>query len=172
MMAHSTWRDAIYAGVIGATCVALWFLLLDVTTAEAFATPAALGAALLGILGPPRGEGMATYVVAYTVFHYVAFILVAWIAALILHAAERQPAVLAGALMLFVAFELGFIVLSSVLSRYTGFQAMQPWAVAAGNLIAAAAMGLYLWKAHPQLRGNFDSALSGRDDRAGDGVRA
>ena len=169
-MAHSTRRDALYAGVIGATCVALWFLVLDLATAQAFATPAALGAALLGIFGPAGGEGMATNVIAYTVFHYLAFILVAWIAALILHVAERQPAVLAGALMLFVAFEIGFIVLSSVLSRYAGFQSMQPWAVAVGNLIAAVAMGVYLWRSHPALRSGLTAALSGRDDR--DSVRA
>lgn len=163
---RSVIRDALIAGFLGATCVALWFLVLDLATGRAFATPAALGAALLGIFGPPGNEGMLTHVVIYTIFHYAAFVVVAFVASLIVNAAERQPAVLAGAFMLFVAFELGFILLTSILRNFTGFQGIHSWvAVAVGNLIAAAAMGTYLWRAHPALRHELRLALSGDDDR-------
>lgn len=167
MNRHSLLRDAIISGVLGASGVALWFLGLDLATGQAFATPAALGRALLGIFGPPGGESTATIVLIYTVFHYAAFIGVGFVASAIVHAAERQPAVLAGALMLFVALELWFILLTSILRHFSGFQGIHSWlAVAVGNLIAAAAMGTYLWRAHPALRHELHLALGGDDDSA------
>ena len=34
--------------------------------------------------------------------------------------------------------------------------------VLAGNLVAAIGMGVYVWRSHPKLRQEFDSALGGR----------
>lgn len=165
---RSVFRDALIAGVLGASSVAVWFLGLDLAAGRPFATPAALGAALLGVLGPPGSEGTFVHVAVYTLFHYAAFILVALIASVVVHLAERTPGVLAGALILFVAFEIGFTVLSSILAHSSNFQGNLSWlAVAVGNLIAAAVMGTYLWRAHPALGHGFRLALSGRDDRAG-----
>ncbi|MBW8771161.1 MAG: hypothetical protein JF589_15515, partial [Gemmatimonadetes bacterium] len=107
-MRHTIARDGIVAGILGATAVALWFLVVDTIYGHPFATPAALGRGLVGILGPHGSEGTAVFVAAYTVFHYLAFIGVGLLVAVIVHFAEREPSVLAGAMMLFVAFEIGF----------------------------------------------------------------
>ena len=162
---RSVLRDAIVAGALGATSVALWFLGLDLAAGRPLATPAALGAALLGVLGPAGSEGTAVHVLVYTLFHYAAFLVVALLASIVVHLGERQPGVLAGALILFVAFEVGFTVLASMLTHYADFQGAHSWvAVAVGNLIAAMVMGTYLWRAHPALAPKLGLALSGRDD--------
>ena len=160
-MRHTIARDGIVAGILGATAVALWFLGVDMIYGHPFATPAALGRGLVGILGPHGSEGTAVFVVAYTIFHYLAFIGVGLLVAVIVHFAQREPTVLAGAMMLFVAFEIGFYALSSALSASPFFGALGWAQVATGNLIAAVVMGVYMWRTHPELGREFNHALSG-----------
>jgi hypothetical protein len=160
-MRHTIARDGIVAGILGATAVALWFLGVDMIYSHPFATPAALGRGLLGILGPRGSEGTAVFVAVYTLFHFAAFIGVGLLVAVIVHFAEREPSVLAGAMMLFVAFEIGFYALSSALSE-SPFLGALGWAqVATGNLIAALVMGTYMWRTHPNLGRELNHALSG-----------
>lgn len=160
-MRHTIARDGIVAGILGATAVALWFLGLDMIYSHPFATPAALGRGLLGILGPRGSEGPAVFVAVYTVFHFAAFIGVGLLVAVIVHWAEREPTVLAGAMMLFVAFEIGFYGLSSALSESPFFGALGWAQVATGNLIAALVMGTYMWRVHPELGRELRHALGG-----------
>jgi hypothetical protein len=160
-MRHTIARDGIVAGILGATAVALWFLGLDMIYRHAFATPEALGRGLLRILGPQGAEGSAVFVLVYTLFHYVAFIAAGMLVAVIVHFAEREPGVLAGAMMLFVAFEIGFYALSSALSESPMFGALGWAQVAIGNLIAAIVMGTYMWRTHPNLGREFKHALEG-----------
>ena len=160
-MRHSIARDGIVAGILGATAVALWFLGLDMIYRHPFATPEALGRGLLRILGPEVSDGTAVFVAVYTIFHYVAFIAVGLLVAVIVHVAEREPGVLAGAMMLFVAFEIGFYALSSALSASPLFGALGWAQVATGNLVAAIVMGVYMWRTHPGLGRDLRHALSG-----------
>jgi hypothetical protein len=162
-MRHTVMRDGIVAGILGATAVALWFLGVDTLYAHPLATPAALGRGLLRLFGPPGSEGTMTFVVAYTIFHYVAFILAGVLVSVIVYWARSQPTVLAGAMMLFVAFEIGFYGLSSALQE-SPFLGALGWAqVATGNLVAALVMGTYMWRAHPELKEEFSHALGGRE---------
>jgi hypothetical protein len=81
----------------------------------------------------------------------------------IVHWAQTQPSVLAGAMMLFVAFEIGFYGLSAALSE-SPFLGALGWAeVATGNLIAALVMGAYMWRTHPELKMELQHALSGSE---------
>ena len=160
-MRHTIARDGIVAGILGATAVALWFLGVDMIYGHPFATPAALGRGLVGILGPHGSEGTAVFVVVYTIFHYLAFIVAGLLVAVIVHFAQREPTVLAGAMMLFVAFEIGFYGLSSALSASPFFGALGWAQVATGNLIAAIVMGIYMWRTHPELGRELNHALSG-----------
>jgi len=160
-MRHTIFRDGVVAGVLGATAVAIWFFIVDMIAGHMLNTPAGLGKGLLNLFGPGLGERMGVAVFAYTVFHYVAFILVGLLASVIVHWAERQPSVLAGAFILFVAVEIGFYAWSSILSPFLG--ALSWLQVSVGNLIAALVMGVYLWKSHPALGHELDMALSGDD---------
>jgi hypothetical protein len=162
-MRHTIVRDGVIAGVLGATAVAVWFLGVDLIYAHALATPTALGRSLLRLFGPPGNEGTMTFVVAYTIFHYVAFILAGLLVAVIVHWAQSSPTVLAGAMMLFVAFEIGFYGLSAALQESPFMGALTWGQVATGNLVAALVMGTYMWRAHPELKGELNYALGGRE---------
>ena len=76
---------------------------------------------------------------------------------------ERKPLLgMAGAFIFFVTIEAGFYLMTLILAgspSYGGLSAIQ---VATGNLIAAIAMGTYLWRTHPKLKAGLDHALSGR----------
>lgn len=166
MRGHSVARDGVMAGIIGATAVAVWFLIVDSVGGHPLYTPRVLGTALFSVLGPLGTEGPAVHIVAYTIFHYAAFIIVGVIASVIVHWAEREPSVLAGLLILFVAFELGFYGFTAMLADWLPICALAWYQVAAGNLIAAALMGIYLWRANPALTREFTQALDGREHGA------
>jgi len=160
-MRHTIARDGIIAGLLGATAVAVWFLALDTFYGHPFSTPAALGRGLLRVLGPRGSEGTMTFVAVYTLFHFAAFIGVGLIVSAIVHWAQREPSILAGAMILFVALEVGIYGLSSALSESPFLGAIGWAAVATGNLVAAIVMGTYMWRAHPELKGELDHALGG-----------
>ena len=56
---HRTLREGLTAGVLGATAVAVWFLILDTIAGRPFATPSMLGASLATLFGAP-GTGPAS----------------------------------------------------------------------------------------------------------------
>jgi hypothetical protein len=164
-MRHTLVRDGIVAGVLGATAVALWFLVTDMLYSTPLATPIALGRGLLNLFGPQGGEGSLVLVVAYTIFHYLAFIGVGLLVSVIVYWSQSSPTVLAGAMMLFVIVEIGFYGMSSALEA-SPFFGVLGWAqVATGNLVAAIVMGVYMWRAHPELKGGLDFALGGKESR-------
>jgi hypothetical protein len=164
-MRHSIPRDGVIAGALGATAVAAWFFVVDLVTGHPFSTPIGLGRGLLGVLGPGSANDSAVLVViAYTIFHYAAFIGVAMLAAVLVHWGHKTPGVLAGAFILFVLMEIGFYAFSSILAQSPVFGTLSWVQVATGNLIAAVVMGVYLWRTHPELRGELDRALMGTDD--------
>lgn len=162
-MRHSIVREGIIAGILGATAVAVWFLGVDMIYAQAFATPTALGRGVLRLFGPPAMDSAVVLVVAYTIFHYVAFIAAGLLVSVIVHWAQTSPTILAGAMMLFVAFEIGFYGLSAALQESPFLGALGWVQVATGNLIAALVMGGYMWKTHPELKAELNYALAGKE---------
>lgn len=162
---HNTVREGIIAGFIGATVIALWFAVIDITSAGAFYTPATLGAGLLSILGRPAmmPDTTATNVVVFTIFHYAAFAVVGVIIVSIVHQSARTPAILAGFLIAFVAFELGAIGLTTLLAE-SSLGTLAWYQIFIANLLAAAAMFYYMWRRHPNLKRDIDRALTGTDD--------
>ncbi|MEO8194549.1 MAG: hypothetical protein ABI681_11925 [Gemmatimonadales bacterium] len=162
---HSTIREGVYAGFIGATAIAVWFAVIDIVSGMPFQTPSILGAGLISVLGKPpmMPDTVAFGVFLYTLFHYAAFSLVGIIIVTIVHQSARTPAVLAGFLIAFVAFELGAIGLTTLFteSRLGG---MAWYQIFLANLLAAGLMFWFMWRRHPGLRGDIDRALGGTDD--------
>jgi hypothetical protein len=160
---HNAVREGLIAGFLGATAVALWFLIVDTAAGRAFYTPTVLGRALLGVLGPAGAEGDLTRVIAYTIFHYLAFGLAGIVLTIVVHHAQAEPSILAGFLILFVAFEIGFYGLTALLSQHELLGTIAWYQIGIGNLLAAGAMGTYLWRRHPELRSEFAHALGGSE---------
>lgn len=159
---HSALREGVIAGALGASVVAIWFLGIDVVAGHPLRTPEVLGRALVSVLGPPGSEGAFAYVAAYTLFHYFAFAVVGVLAAVIIHFAAREPSILAGFVILFVAVEIGFYGFVGLLSQPNILGDVAWYQVLIGNLLAALVMGWYLWQRHPQLGRELDDVLSGR----------
>jgi hypothetical protein len=84
----------------------------------------------------------------YTVFHVLAFIVVGIVVAGIFRAAEREPSILVGFLILFVALELGFFGLTVLMMEGSSIGQIAWYQIGAANLVASVAMGVYLYRRH------------------------
>ncbi len=155
------WKEGTVAGLLGAGGVAFWFLLVDLVSGGPFATPELLGRTLFSVLGKGIDWSPMRYVFAYTLFHLAAFALVGIVIAAIVHASKRTPTVLIGLLLFFVVFEVGFYGFTILLSGRTLLGSLAWYQVGVANLVAAALMGRYLWKRHPELKERMTKALDG-----------
>ena len=159
---QSVVREGITAGVLGATAVAVWFLIVDAAAGHPFSTPAALGHALFGIIDPTSGASAAADVAGYTVFHYVAFCALGLGATQVVRATEIAPSSLAGLAILFVVFQVAFYGATAIVA-ITLLGSMAWWSIGCANLLAAASMGGYLYRRHPGMGRSLEHALSGRE---------
>lgn len=153
-------REGTIAGTIGATVIAVWFLIVDLIAGQAFFTPSTLGRGLLGVLGPVD-QGTFVLVAVYTVFHYAAFVVLGLTASMIVNYARREPSILLGFVVLFAATEVGFYALVGLLHQATPLGTLAWYNVMIGNLLSAAAMGTFLVRRHPELREQFSHAMDG-----------
>jgi uncharacterized membrane protein YphA (DoxX/SURF4 family) len=158
---HPLLHDGVIAGLIGAAVIAVWFFIVDAISGRPFFTPATLGHGLLDVLGkqPAQDDSMLIHVLAYTVFHFAAFMLVGLAASLIVFLAQHEPSILFGFIVLFVAFEVGFYGLVGLLHQATALREFAWYQVLMGNLLAAAAMGFYFWRTHKELAEEFRHSL-------------
>lgn len=155
-------REGVIAGFIGATVIAVWFFFVDIIVGEPLFTPTTLGRGLLSVFGPVPAEQSAFLMIAiYTVFHYAAFAVVGMIAAMIVDVAKREPSILLGFVVLFAAIEVGFYAFVGLLQQATPLGSLAWYNVMIGNLLAAAAMGMFLLRTHPALRHQFVHAIDG-----------
>lgn len=149
---HRTIREGLIAGLVGATAVAVWFLIVDFVAREPLFTPAALGSALLaGARSPEAIRVTAATVLGYSVLHVSAFLLLGVVAAGLVEQAERFPPLVFALVLLFVVFEVFFVGIAALLGAWV-LEEIAWWSVMAGNLLAASAMGGYLWRIHPVLQ--------------------
>ena len=149
---HRVVREGLIAGLVGATVVAVWFLVIDLIQGRVLFTPAALGSAIfLGARGAAEIQVTAAMVIGYTVLHVGAFLVTGFIASALISEAEKDPPMLLGLILLFVTFEVLFFGLIAIMASWL-LDSIRWWTILVANLIAAAAMGLYLWREHPSLR--------------------
>ena len=146
-----SYAEGIIAGVIGATVIAVWFLILDFIQGRPLYTPTVLGTALFG--GENRLTGRDPFhaswetTLMFTWVHGLAFILIGGIASLLLGLAERNPNLGFGILLLFVILEFGFVAVAIVIAE--PILGLLAWpAVLVGNVLAASAMAGYFWYRH------------------------
>lgn len=149
---YPEFRRGLAAGLLGAAAVAGWFFLLDLLAGRPFFTPAALGSALfLGAASPEEVRVGAGVVASYTVLHVGAFLVAGLLFEWAASAVERFPSI-------WIVFALGFIVMEAVFVPTVGLLGawvmaeLSWWAVGVGNLLSVAAMGWWIWRAHPFLR--------------------
>ena len=160
-IANRTVREGVVGGLLAAGAVALYFLVLDVITGQPFATPARMGESVASLFGGTGGGSPVLYVVGYTVFHVLAFIASGIVMSAVVNKAEEEPSLLFGLLILFVAFEIAWYGMTAILSRNEAFGPPAWYQVMLANLVAAAVMGVYLFRKHPLLASRASRALAG-----------
>src|ERR1051326_8390205 len=145
----AVFEDGIFAGVIGAAALALWFLLLDALHGRPLYTPALLGTLVLHGPAALRQTVIAPQPVAvYTGIHFLLFFLAGVVASWLWAIWDVHPITGFVIVVGFVAFETGFFALDFALGFHVlGY--LSTWAVAVGNLLAAGSMAGYLWLRHP-----------------------
>lgn len=143
--------EGIVAGLLGATAVALWFLIVDIVAQAPFRTPAALGSAVfLGVTDLAQVNVSVGVVAAYTVLHLAVFAVVGVAFAWTADRVRRVPTFWLLAVLAFIVLDALFIGVAAVLSEWV-LGALGWWAVGIGNVAAVATMGGWLWRRHPEL---------------------
>jgi hypothetical protein len=160
---HGTLREGVIAGALGATGVAAWFLIVDTIAGQPFFTPRVLGEAVQSIVAPDNVLSPAVIVALYTVFHYAVFCLAGIAIVALIHGTARQPAMMSGIIILFVALEVQFYLFVYMLQLATALEGIAWFQVGAANIVAALLMGRYLWVNHPGLARTMDHSLSGAE---------
>lgn len=148
---HPLPLQGVVAGLIGATVVAAWFLIVDTLAGRPFHTPAALASALLlGVEGEIQIRTSLGLVTAYTIVHVAAFIAAGLMLSALAAYLERAPSrVLLVALALILLEAL--VVATLMLGAEWALGSLGVGAITAANVLAAAAMGWYLWRTHRAL---------------------
>ncbi len=159
-------REGVLAGLIGAAAVALWFLLFDMANGRPFETPALLGAALFqGLRSIQELQITAGLVLGYTVLHGLVFVAFGILCAILIAAADREPALVWAFLALFACFEVFFLALDAIFAQ-SAMGALVWWTIPVGNLLASAGMLAYFFLGHRALGGTLLGAW-GRAVREG-----
>lgn len=120
------------AGAVGATVMALWFLVVDSSEGAPFRTPNFLAGSLLGMEGLEMGFGP---IILYTLVHYALWIGVGLAAAWVLSHIETASPILIGLVLGFLLFDLVFYG-SVAVAGVNVVRALGWPEVLAGNLLA------------------------------------
>jgi len=149
---HSTPKEGVAAGLLGAGAVAAVFLVRDLLRGVPLLAPSVLGQVLLqGSTTPVTDRAVGGAVMAYSGLHLAVFvlfgILLAWAARL----ATTQPTLRFAFVMVLTFFEFFFAGLAYMFHEAT--QGLFPLGlVLFANFVAAVVMVGYLWRHHPALR--------------------
>ncbi len=153
--------DGLITGLVGAAAVAVWFFLVDMAANTPFATPAALGSAvLLGASNPSEVQFNLGVILAYSFLHLGAFFAVgiafAWLAHQVQHASGFWMRAVAVLVLLEGLFMGTLEIMSGWVIGELGW-----WVVLMANLLAVTAMGIWIWRQHPGLREKlFEQAVA------------
>ena len=156
-------REGVVAGALGGAIVALWYLLCDTIGGRPFHTPALLGAIIFnGLHGHDVGAATLTPVLSFTVLHFAAFIVFGLASALVIAAAEREPLLALGALMVYACYEICFLALVTALDA-SALDAIGWWKIAAANVITLATVFGYFQYRHSQILPRFSDRWANFD---------
>jgi hypothetical protein len=147
----TTTENGVLAGIIGATVVAIWFLILDLLTRGVpFFTPSLLGSMIFGGLATEQIKGLnGAAIFAYTGLHGVLFLIAGIALSWMFVQFERNPQAGLVLLLLFVTFETILWGLGvSMIPALAGV--VGTWAILVANVASAAAMFAFLFRRHPQ----------------------
>jgi hypothetical protein len=148
---HSTVREGLIVGLLGALIVALWYVAVDTAAGRPFHTPNALGGVFFrGDANPGARAIVPSLVAGFTVLHLIAFAAVGMALTLMVHLASRHLALRMG---LWIGLVVAFFFLAGLTYMLAASTAerVPPWRVVLGSLLGIVVMGWYLWRRHPRI---------------------
>lgn len=160
-IANRTIREGVVGGLLAAGAVAVWFLVIDLVTGHPFATPVRMGTSVASLFGGTGGASPTLYALGYTIFHVLAFSLSGIVVSAVVNKAEDEPSLLFLLLILFVIFEVAWYGMTAILARDEAFGPPAWYQVMLANVVAAAVMGVYLFRQHPMLASRASRAVAG-----------
>ncbi len=148
---HSTVREGLVAGLLGAAAVAVWYFVLDTAFGRPFHTPNALGKVFFrGDLQPGVRNIVPGIVAGYTVVHLIMFALLGIGLTALAHLVSRNLDLRMGLWIGFVVVTCFLIGITYALVTATG-ERVPLWSVVGGSVIGVASMAWYTWRQHPRL---------------------
>ena len=142
---HSSLREGVILGAVVGTGIWVWIALVDAIVGEPFRTFAVLGG-----------------VARFTTLHYVLCLAYGVVAVSVVHAATREASLIVGAAFAFFLLELGFVLVSAILSQ-VGLGGLAWVRILGGNAVGVALTLLILWRRHPLAREFRDGAAEGEE---------
>lgn len=124
------------AGIVGATVMAFWFLVVDSSQGTPFRTPNFVAGSLLGNDSLQMGVGP---IILYTLVHYAMFVLVGLLASWVLVHVETASPMLLGLVLGFLCFDVVFYG-SVAIAGVNVIQSLGWPEVLTGNLLAGMAV--------------------------------
>jgi hypothetical protein len=141
--------ESFYAGVLGGSAVALFFLFFDILDGQPFFSPSLMGSVLFqGVAAQDVADARLDAVVYFSIAHIVAFTAIGAAMSFLVHEIElhsRHPVVVL--IALFAIIEVGFFVVAP-LAMPGVIERLGIIRVAAANLLAAGTMGLFFVLSH------------------------
>ncbi len=148
-------REGVTVSMLGASVVAVWFLVVDAMAGVPFRTPALLGGVLFhGVTDPLHPAVTAEVILQYTLVHGVVFLVFGLMVAGLLALADREPRLLFALVILFCCFEV-FVVGAIAILAERLFATAAWWTILAANALATLIMAGYLFLAHRRLVRDF-----------------
>jgi len=162
---HSTVREGLATGLLGAVIVAVWYVICDLAAGRPFYTFNVLGRIFLqGDVNPGARALDPGAAGGFVLLHLAIFVLLGMALALLAHLASRNIQLRMGVWLGLVVSFLFLTGLVFMLNTSTGDR-LPLWEVLGGGVLGVTAMGWYLWRRHPRLGRSFDQAPLGDEVR-------
>ena len=149
---HSTVREGVITGLLGALVVAVWYFVIDSAAGQPFHTPNVLGKIIFrGDLTPGVRHVVPGVVAGFTLLHLVFWAVIGSALTLLTHIAVRNLTLRMGVwigLVVAFCFTAG---MTYMLAVATG-ERLPLWSVLGGSFLGVAVMGWYLLRRHPGIR--------------------
>src|SRR5438132_10745932 len=142
---HNSFREGCILGAVVGTGSWVWIALVDAVVGEPFRTFAVLGG-----------------VARFTTLHYVLCWAYGVVAVSVVHAAQREASLMVGAAFAFFLLELGFVMVSAILSQ-VGLGGLAWARILGGNIVGVALALPILCRRHPRARDFRDGTAEGEE---------
>jgi len=162
---HSTFREGLGTGLVGAAVVAVWYVLCDLVAGRPLHTFDALGRVFIGGQVPTTGGPVdAGAVIGSLLLLVVTSVLAGWGLTLLTHLAARNPALRMGVWLGIVVAFCYLLGLTYMVNQWTGGR-LPLWEVIGGTVLGVVTMVWLLWRRHPRLERSFHEAPLGDEVR-------